>query len=198
MDHPKTISGSLMCLVLNALRETNGAQYTAILRKAGWEQYIDHPPPNSAELIGSQDDFQRLSQTTCAMLGEDLFRLYQRNTGLKIIEGALAGPWGAYLRSQVPTIAPSDQIAWLLREHESFMAKGGIHHTLSEDATAYYVEQAHCLACQGVTGVVKPVCAGNAAVPKKIIEVILGRRVNTAEIACHAVDGSHCKVAIYK
>ncbi|HMA38389.1 MAG TPA: hypothetical protein VKY74_28330 [Chloroflexia bacterium] len=194
----KVIAGNLMRLILDALRETSGPQFRAIMRQAGWEEYADHPPPDSDEPIASLEDFLRLTQTIYTMLGEDLYRLHQRNTGLKIAEGAIQGPWGAQIRAAALVVPHDQRLGWYVGEYAGYMAKAGVHYTIREEPAAWHMTLAHCPACPGIAAAKQPICTGIVVFMKKAGDLVMERRLQVAEVACHAVDGAACTFALYK
>jgi predicted hydrocarbon binding protein len=78
-------------------------------------------------------------------------------------------------------------------------ALAGIHHTISEDSTAWYTSVAtgDC-GCDNITGAKAPICLATVAGLKGVIDVFCGRHYKVEEITCEAMGAPNCKFAIHK
>src|SRR4051794_15283259 len=117
----KVISSGMMRLAISAAQEAGGAQMVGVLRKAGWGPYLEHLPADDHVMIGTVADMQALSENVYTMVGEDIFRLFQRNIGQKMGEGMLHDPAVQALVAQAPGIPPAQQLGWFLREYVARM-----------------------------------------------------------------------------
>jgi hypothetical protein len=194
----KFLTSGTLRLTLRALHDTGGPPLEAALRKAGWGPFLDNLPADDSALVGTLDDVTRLNQTIFGMLGEDLFRLYQRNTGQKMGEGARQRPWAAALIAQSATVPPERRLGWFVGVFVAAMGAIGLRYTVVEDATAWYLTPHTCLSCPGITAQ-QPVCAGTVAFVRMVgAPMMVGRPFTMAEVACRAVAGPDCRFAIYK
>src|SRR4051794_1037270 len=87
------ISGYIANMYLPILKQVAGTQYANILQRAGWGRYVETLPPATPEPVLSGQESHQLIQVCYAMLGEDLYRLFQRNIGTALARAILAGPW---------------------------------------------------------------------------------------------------------
>jgi hypothetical protein len=193
------VSGNLALLYLTALKEVAGPQYTAILQQAGWGRFLDTPPPATDAPVLSGEESHRMIVTCFSMLGEDIYRLFQRNIGAVAARQILAGPWAA-LRDEAQQIPAAQRPRWVLEQQAVVLAHAGIHHTISEDATAWYstVAPGDCGACAAIRTAKAPICAGTTVGLKTVLDAICGRSYRVAEVECEAMGAPQCKYAVSK
>ncbi|HMA34833.1 MAG TPA: 4-vinyl reductase [Chloroflexia bacterium] len=193
-----SISGSVARVVLTALQEISGPQYTKILQESGLERYSTALPPEGEAPVISEGEMVRFQQTVYRMLGEDLLRLFRRNFGQASAQALAHGPWGAQIRAQIAGIPADRQMGWLVAQYVALAETMGGRYELTEDATAWYMDAITCLECLDLHGAKAPICATLTAVLKGLGDQILGRRIRVEEIACRAVGAPRCKRVIYK
>jgi bacteriochlorophyll 4-vinyl reductase len=193
-----TITANVMHVFIQALQKTSGRQFESLLTAAGLERYAHTLPPADWSPAATADELVRLNRTVYAMLGEQLTRLFHRNCGEAIVPGVLASAWGAQARTVLPTLPPDQRLAWFVRAAASMAERGWGHHTLTEDAIAWYLTAAFCPTCVGITGVSAPLCAQSPALFAGLAREVLGRRVRVVEVECVALGHSACKYAFYK
>jgi hypothetical protein len=192
------LSGPAARAALFAAKEASGPQYARILQQAGLERYVDTIPPEGEAVTITGEEAVRFQQTVYRMLGEDLFRLFHRNFGRSGGQGLLQSTWGPHLQATVATIPLDQRLAWLVGQYVGLAAHNGGHYTVTEDATAWYLESDDCTECPGIQGAKSPICDTFAGVFKTLADQILGTHVRVTEVACRAVDAPRCKNAIYK
>jgi hypothetical protein len=192
------ITANVMRVYIQALHKTSGRNFEPLLIAAGLGRYTHALPPDDWSPAATADELVRLNHTVYAMLGEHLTRLFHRNCGEAIFPGVLASPWGTKARAELALLPPEGRLAWFVQAAASMAERGWGHHTVTEDATAWYLTTAVCSICVGIQGVSAPICASSPAMFGGLAREVLGRRVRVAEVECVALGHPHCKYAFYK
>lgn len=193
-----TITANVMRVFIQALQKTSGRNFEALLTAAGLDRYIHALPPDDWSPAATGEELVRLNLTVYSMLGEQLTRLFHRNCGEAIIPGVLASAWGEQARTAVAGLPPDQHLAWLVGAAAKMAERGWGHHTVTEDATAWYLTAEFCPTCVRITGVSAPICAQSPTLFAGLAKEVLGRRVRVAEVECVALGHPHCKYAFYK
>ncbi len=183
---------------MTTLQQVSGAQYPKLLQQAGLERFkpgadlLRHPAPLTAMEI------QQLLQVIWTQLGEGLFRLYEQNMGTGMAQVFVQGPAGAALRAAVQALPPDRQLAAAVQGFYRQLVQSSPHSLLQEEAAAWHLTFAPCMACLGLTDAQAPVCASVGIVIQQLLGHAVERRVKVTEIACHAQGAPACVFAIPK
>ncbi len=192
------ITANVMRVFIRALQKTSGRSFEPLLTAAGLARFAHTLPPEDWSPAATTEELVRLNLTVYSMLGEQLTRLFHRNCGEAIIPGVLASAWGEQARTAVAGLPPDQRLAWLVGAAAKMAERGWGHHTVTEDATAWYLTAEFCPTCVGIKGVSTPICAQSPTLFAGLAKEVLGRRVRVAEVECVALGHPHCKYAFYK
>ena len=195
---PPNLAPQTARLLLETLQQVSGAQYPKLLQQAGLARFtpgadlLRHPGPLTTSEV------QNLLQVIWTQLGEGLFRLYEQNMGMGMAVGFVQGPAGAALRAAVQALPPDRQLAAAVQGYYQQLVQSSPHSALQEEATAWQLTFAPCMACLGLTGAQAPVCASVGIVTQQLLAHAIERRVKVTEIACHAQGAPACVFAVAK
>ncbi|HMA34488.1 MAG TPA: 4-vinyl reductase [Chloroflexia bacterium] len=192
------LSGNVVCLFLRGVQEISGNQYPVLLKRAGWERFVQAPPPDDWQPAATGDEMGRLIGGVYTMLGEPLTRLFLRNCGNAFAAAYLQTPHGQQMRTQLAGLPEADRLGWVVQTTAEQSTRAGAPRRVSEDAGAWYVEAAHCHICLHIRGAQAPICAFTEQSYKVVFDALLGRRVRVVEVECMAVGAPQCKHAVYK
>ncbi len=195
---PGMITANVMRVFIQALQKTSGRNFEPLLTAAGLNRYAHALPPEDWSPAATAEELVRLNRTVYTMLGEPLTRLFHRNCGEAIIPGVLASAWGEQARAALAALPSDQKLAWLVGAAARMAERGWGHHTISEDATAWYLTAQLCPTCVGIQGVSAPICAQTPTLFAGLAKELLGRRVRVVEVECVALGHPHCKYAFYK
>lgn len=193
---PSPLSGAIARLLLSTLQQVSGPQYPRLLQQAGLERYLTTLPDPAAKIGLAAEEIARLNRTVWTQLGEDLFRLYERNMGAGIAQGIVEGPLGAQLQAGAATRPQAERLRWTLEAYRQRAT--GTPAPLTEDAQAFYLAINLCAACWGITGAATPICVATGMVIRQLLEHAVGGRVRVEETACQAQGAPSCLFAVYK
>ncbi|HMA35499.1 MAG TPA: 4-vinyl reductase [Chloroflexia bacterium] len=189
-------SGRLIRLYLATLHEVSQQEYAHILHQAGWDRFLAALPPDTDAPLLTEAESQQMDQVCYAMLGEDLYRLFTRNIGVKTAQALLASPWGAALRAQVAQAPPAARPRRALDALAQFYQAGGVQMLVGEDARAWYLTLPDCPTCTGLQGARAPLCATASVGVKMILDQTGGPRYRVDETACRAMGAPACVYTI--
>jgi predicted hydrocarbon binding protein len=198
MEQQQGPSGHVTRLMLLTLQEVSGPQYAHILQQGGIQRFLTVLPPASDSPALTPEELVRLTHVIWAMLGESLFRLFQRNMGTKLGRRMLEGPWRRQVGTEVPSLAPDAQLRWALERYLTLVDQGLTAMRLEETPDAWTVRMAPCAACLGLSGAQAPICMMPLLMIRQALEALLDRRVRVEETACHAMGAAACTFTVYK
>lgn len=198
---PRRIENSIMRLALRATEATLGQSgLYALLRLAGLEHYIEHPPRNDNQLDTPGTDLSALFSAILHMYGE------QSTRGLFRRWGALFGQGGVESRPTAKLLRPVLSVLSLNRRaltvletlaREADQARGEALHSVTETNDAFVVVFNDCLYCHSLR-TSEPICMTVVGTLEAVLKWGTGRDYTVTETACAARGDEACTFVIDK
>ncbi|HMA32898.1 MAG TPA: 4-vinyl reductase [Chloroflexia bacterium] len=192
------LSGHLVGVILEGVREISGTQYPKLLAQAGLTRFRDHLPPLDQQPAASAAEMGHFFGHVYTLLGEPITRLFLRNCGRAFVEAQMKVPAMQQMYALAQHQPPDKRLEWLVFATAEMSGKIGAPRRVSEDSTAWYHTLDFCYQCLEIRGVQAPICAMTESIGRRMGEQLLGHTIRVAEVECVAMGATHCKIAIYK
>ncbi len=195
---PEMLSGHLVRLLLEGVRDISGTQYPQLLSQAGLTRFQTTLPDIDQPAAASGAEMGHLFGVVYRMLGEHLTRLFLRNCGRAYVEEQMKVPAMQQMYAHAQQLPLAERLPWLVQATAAMSVKLGAPRRVEEDGEAWYHIIESCYICREIRGVEKPICALTESIGRRMGEQLLGHTIRMAEVECVALGAPHCKFAIYK
>ncbi len=197
----RRIENSIMRLALRATEATLGQSgLYALLRLAGLEHYIEHPPRNDNQLDTPGTDLSALLSAILHMYGEQSTRGLFRRWGALFGQGGVESrPTAKLLRPMLSVLPLNRRVLTLLETlvREADQARGETLHTITETNDAFVVVFNDCLYCHSLR-TSEPICMTVVGTLEAVLKWGTGRDYTVTETACAARGDEACTFVIDK
>ena len=198
---PRRIENSIMRLALRATEATLGQSgLYALLRLAGLENYIEHPPRNDNQLDTPGTDLSALLSAILHMYGEQSTRGLFRRWGALFGQGGVESrPTAKLLRPMLSFLPLNRRVLTVLETlvREADQARGEILHTVTETDDAFVVVFNDCLYCHSLR-TSEPICLTVVGTLEAVLKWGTGRDYTVTETTCAACGDEACTFVIDK
>jgi len=198
---PRRIENSIMRLALRATEATLGQSgLYALLRLAGLEHYIEHPPRNDNQLDTPGTDLSALLSAILHMYGEQSTRGLFRRWGALFGQGGVESrPTAKLLRPMLSFLPLNRRVLTVLETlvREADQARGEILHTVTETDDAFVVVFNDCLYCHSLR-TSEPICLTVVGTLEAVLKWGTGRDYTVTETTCAACGDEACTFVIDK
>jgi len=196
----RAVNGFSLGNTLAAAQQIAGSpeQYATLLRSAGMERFVAHPPPPTPEIVATEAEFAGLFVQIYQALGERVMRTMMRNWGEALVPIILGSDLGQQALQQAADVPREERRAWAVAQAAEITNIFWAPVERTEDADAWHLTILRCPICLQIRGAHEPLCMNAAAIYAGVLRALIGQRMQVREVACTATGAEHCRYVVYK